>query len=161
MKREQTKLSVPENVGTLQGVIADHWKQETPVYHYLLVISACVFFFYIYISIYIYKTVEDVLFKRYCLRSTVIPQARKTKTIHIPTCTHVYQLVYLLYFKKEKKKNKYRRLQVGCLQVRCCFMLRYFTEVLLFNTIMQFYLSFKPLFFCFVFSGDVFRNQIV
>lgn len=123
-------------------------------------ISLCFFFFYIYISIYIYKTVEDVLFKRYCLRSTVIPQARKTKTIHIPTCTHVYQLVYLLYFKKEKKKNKYWRLQVGCLQVRRCFMLRYFTEVLLFNTIMQFYLSFKPLFFVF-FSGGVFRNQIV
>lgn len=42
VKYEQTmKLLVPQNTGTLKGVIADHWKQETPVYHYLLLLSAC------------------------------------------------------------------------------------------------------------------------
>ena len=43
MKHERMmKLSVPQNIGTLKGVVAaDHWKQETPVYHYLLLISAC------------------------------------------------------------------------------------------------------------------------
>lgn len=42
VKREQMmKLLVPQNIGTLKGVIADHWKQETQVYHYLLLISAC------------------------------------------------------------------------------------------------------------------------
>lgn len=35
------KLLVPQNIGTLKGVIADHWNQETPVYHYLLLLSAC------------------------------------------------------------------------------------------------------------------------
>lgn len=92
VKHEQMKLLVPQNIGTLKGVAADHWKQETPVYHYLLLISACFLSFF-------FITVEDVLFKKYCLRSTVIPQAkRKKKNIHIQTCTHVYQLVYLLYF---------------------------------------------------------------
>lgn len=136
VKHEQMKLSVPQNIGTLKGVAADHWKQETPVYHYLLLISACFFCFFI--------TVEDVLFKKYCLRSTVIPQARKKnkKNIHIQTCTHVYQLVYLLYF----ENLKYWRLQVGCLQVHHCFMLRYFMEVLLFNIMMQLYLLFEHCF---------------
>lgn len=62
---------------------------------------------------------------------------------------HVRMYTSLSTFCILKKKNKYWRLQAGCLQVRCCFMLRYFTEVLLFNTIMQFYLSFKQLLFFF------------
>lgn len=42
VKHEQMmKLLVPQNIGTLKGVVTDHWKQETPVYHYLLLISAC------------------------------------------------------------------------------------------------------------------------
>lgn len=41
VKHEQMNLSASQLIGTLTGVNADHWKQETPVYHYLLLISAC------------------------------------------------------------------------------------------------------------------------
>lgn len=42
VKHEQMMKTLgATNTGTLKGVIADHWKQETQVYHYLLLISAC------------------------------------------------------------------------------------------------------------------------
>lgn len=88
VKREQMmRVFVPQNTGTLRCVIADHWKNKghkftTINFEYPLAFINCV---------------GVVLFKKYCLRNTVIPQASKTD-IHIQTCTHVYQLIYLLYF---------------------------------------------------------------
>lgn len=90
-------------------------------------------------SFFFFITVEDVLFKKYCLRSTVIPQAkRKKKTfIYKPVRMYTSLSTFCIF-----KNLKYWRLQVGHLQVHHSFMLRYFTEVLLFNVTTQLYLLF-------------------
>lgn len=134
---------MPENIGTLHDVIADHWKQETPVYHYLLLISACfVFRCFVFVVFFFYIPVEDVLLKRYCLRSTVIPQARKTKPSIYEHVSMYTSLSIFFIYKKEKNATKKKVLEItgGLSSGSLLFhAFRYFTEVLLFNTILQFF----------------------
>lgn len=135
---------MPGNIGTLHDVIADHWKQETPVYHYLLLISACFVFVVLFLLFVCFlHTCRRCTFKEVLLAQHCYSTGKKKKTIHIRTCKHVYQLVYFFFiYKKEKNATKKKVLEItgGLSSGSLLFhAFRYFTEVLLFNTILQFF----------------------
>lgn len=77
------------------------------------------------------------------MRSTVIPQARKTKpSIYEHVSMYTSLSIFFFIYKKEKNATKKKVLEItgGLSSGSLLFhAFRYFTEVLLFNTILQFF----------------------
>lgn len=114
-KKNPTKLLVPESSGTLYDVITDHWKQETPVYHYLLLITACfvIVVCFVFDHFFFLQTCRRCTFKEVLLAQHCYSTGNWNKTIPYKYVSMYTSLSIFFIYKKKKKKQK-KVLEITC-----------------------------------------------